>query len=164
MNRSSRVYLLLAATVFLTGTGCVTAPPLNAEQRALQQQIRRDLADPDLARRMIEVGKTRVDGGPRFYGSAENEGRQAQPPAALAMPQPAYTLELRKACVQGRVRIAFIVEREGRTADVIALSEAQPALSAAAITAVRQWRVRPARVDGAPAPTRLVVPIGFTLE
>ncbi len=164
MNRSSRFSLLLAAAVFLTGGGCVTAPPLNAEQRALQQQIRRDLADPDLARRMIAVGRTRVDGGPRFYGSAEHEGRQAQPPAALAMPKPAYPFELRKAYVQGLVWVAFIVDREGRTADVIALSGEQPAFSAAAIAAVRQWRFRPARIDGVPAPTRLVVPIGFTLE
>ena len=156
--------IILGAITLFAFFGCVTAPPLTPEELAVKQRILRDITDKDLAKSMMEFAKTRITGGPEFYGSKASESRKKEPPVALSMLKPIYPFELRKAHVQGLVWIAFVIDRQGRPSEVQSLSDDQQALSAAAIAAVKQWKFRPAMIEGKPEPTRIAVPIGFTVD
>jgi protein TonB len=46
----------------------------------------------------------------------------------------------------------------------IRVLRSDPALDAAVLTAVRQWRFTPARKDGRPVESTITVPISFQLE
>ncbi len=57
------------------------------------------------------------------------------------------------------VTVGFVVDTAGRPVDVSAVSAADPKLAEAVVEAVKQWRFRPARRNGVPAATKVVLPV-----
>lgn len=87
-----------------------------------------------------------------------------QPPSVIAQQRPVYPRELRAAGVQGEARVELIVGVDGTVTDAIAIKATDVRFANAAIACVRGWKFRPATLDGKPVPTRLQVPIEFTLD
>jgi protein TonB len=87
-------------------------------------------------------------------------------PALLARVVPEYPMEARRRQIEGLVLLRLVVDQAGRVEEnSIAIVSSIPALDAAAVGAVRQWRFRPGRNSAGQA-VRVVleVPIRFALR
>jgi TonB family protein len=69
-------------------------------------------------------------------------------PRPTRNPDPDYPAAARAAGVGGPVILQVMIDRHGRPYNPLVLESPSPVLAAAAAEAVRDWRFRPARVDG----------------
>jgi protein TonB len=80
-------------------------------------------------------------------------------------PRPTYPPEARRLRQQGRVIVAAQVSVDGRATSVSLIrSSGFPLLDAAAVNAVRHWTFVPAQAAGIAIPSRVEVPVNFTLS
>jgi TonB family protein len=84
------------------------------------------------------------------------------PPKPTASPRPQYPQAAFDAKVQGTVLVEILVGEEGEVAH-LEIRQSIPALDAAALATVRQWKFEPARVDGVPRATVAHVPVAFRI-
>ena len=75
-----------------------------------------------------------------------------------------YPDEAREARIAGRVIVTFVVDAEGRVAEAEILRGAHPLLDEAALTAIREARFEPGRLQGTPVAVRMALPITFVLD
>ena len=86
-------------------------------------------------------------------------------PVLLSKIDPAYPPEARADKVQGTVVLEGTVMLDGSITDIRVLQDPDPRLTRAAIEALRQWRMQPARLkDGTPVVARMAVTINFRLQ
>ncbi|SDT92429.1 TonB family C-terminal domain-containing protein [Verrucomicrobium sp. GAS474] len=86
-------------------------------------------------------------------------------PDYLRNPPPTYPESARRARQQGLVRLMVIVNEEGRPENIdVAGSSGYSDLDSAAVSAVRNWRFRPAMEGGTPVKSRVSVPVRFRLD
>jgi protein TonB len=79
-------------------------------------------------------------------------------------PRPVYPPEARRLNQQGRVMVVAQVSADGRATSVSLLrSSGFPLLDAAAVNAVRRWTFVPAQSAGLAIPSRVEVPVSFSL-
>jgi protein TonB len=76
--------------------------------------------------------------------------------------QPEYPAEAREKRIEGNVKLQVIVRRDG-TVTVQNVVEGDPALSPAAIEAVRQWRCEPWQLNGQPIELQTTIDVVFLL-
>lgn len=80
-------------------------------------------------------------------------------------PPPAYPRRARRKGVQGTVRLAVWVDRNGTVGGVeVARSSGYDILDRSALDAVKNWRFEPATRDGQPVASRVEVPVEFKLK
>jgi len=84
------------------------------------------------------------------------------PPKPVNLVSPDYPEDQRRQRENGYVVVAFTVDTEGRVNDVEVQDSTNDAFEAAALSAVRQWRFKPARRDGQPVEVRLSQRLDFT--
>jgi protein TonB len=84
-------------------------------------------------------------------------------PAKIADVAPVYPVIARAAGVQGTVLLQATIGLDGRVEDVQVLRSV-PLLDEAAVTAVRQWRYTPTRLNGQPVAVVMTVTVGFRLR
>ena len=82
-------------------------------------------------------------------------------PAATAMSDPAYPLELMKQHVQGTVTLYAVIGADGSVSDVRVLNGIDDRLDEYARQALARWHFRPASKNGTPVPLEAVVKIPF---
>lgn len=82
-------------------------------------------------------------------------------PTTIERTRPKYPAELRSAGLSGEATIFFVVKADGAVADALVIKANDTRFGDAALAAVRQWKFRPATVDGKPVNCRLMVPIQF---
>jgi TonB family protein len=76
--------------------------------------------------------------------------------------EPEYPAEAREKKIQGTVKLQVIVRKDG-TVTVQNVWKGDPALSAAAIEAVRQWRYDPWQINGQPIELPTTINVVFSL-
>lgn len=81
-------------------------------------------------------------------------------PTVVQRVEPVLTAEIKRRKLSGTVVVQAFVNREGRVIDA-RVSHSIAGLDEAAVTAVRQWRFKPARSGGHPVDTWLAVPVRF---
>jgi periplasmic protein TonB len=86
------------------------------------------------------------------------------PPEVVSRVEPRYPASARMIRSEGTVVIEVVVETDGRTGDVRVLRGISKALDEAAVAAIRQWRFRPARVEGNPVRAYHTVTVRFELR
>jgi protein TonB len=96
------------------------------------------------------------------FGSGAGPGRFDRQPRLLHQTRPVYPAEAFVKKIQGRVVLQILIGVDGRVQDVRVL-ESVPALDAAAIRTVRQWRFEPALLRGRPVSSWARTPIDFTI-
>lgn len=96
-------------------------------------------------------------------GDAWSMEEVEQPPELVAAVPPAYPPALRRAGVEGRVVVVFVVDEQGRVLDPRVERSTRPEFEGPALEAVRKWRFRPGQKDGQPVRTFLRQPIRFSL-
>jgi len=84
-------------------------------------------------------------------------------PQKIVNTAPVYPAIAMAAHLQGIVILETTIDETGRVVDVKVLRSV-PALDAAAVDAVRQWRYRPALLNGAPIPVIMTVTVRFALN
>ena len=85
------------------------------------------------------------------------------PPEAIERVPPKYPTQARVDGVSGTVMVIALVSTEGRVADAF-VQDSIPELDLAAMTAVRQWRFKPASTAGKPLAVWVAIPVKFTLR
>ena len=79
--------------------------------------------------------------------------------------KPIFPDELRNTrYYKGFAKVVFMVDEVGRNYDFIVLEATHPLFGAAALEALRKWRVTPPIVDGQPCPTRHIVTVEFSQQ
>jgi TonB family protein len=78
-------------------------------------------------------------------------------------PKPAYPALAQRAGLQGIVKLQVRVKKDG-SVEVQKLLEGEPALADAAIAAVKQWRAKPASINGQPVEVISTVTFNFQLH
>lgn len=84
-------------------------------------------------------------------------------PQVSARVAPVYPEAARRAGIQGTVTVQALVGTDGVVRDARVV-DGIPALDAAALQAVRQWRFEPARAGGKPVAVWVSVPVRFSLH
>lgn len=76
-----------------------------------------------------------------------------------------YPAEAQEICVQGRVVVSFVVEKDGHISDVTVVRSVEPSLDKEAIRVVRNMpRWTPGKQGGEPVRVRYNVPVSFRLN
>ena len=86
-----------------------------------------------------------------------------KPPELISAVPPVYPASLRRAGVEGRVVLVFVVDEQGQVQDPRVEQSTRPEFEAPALEAVRKWRFRPAQKDGRPVRAHLRQPIRFSI-
>ncbi len=85
-------------------------------------------------------------------------------PEKISAPQPQYTEIARKARIQGSVVLQTTIDKNGDITDVKVLKGLHMGLSEAAVAAVRQWKFKPATLNGKPVAAYYNLTVTFTLQ
>lgn len=81
----------------------------------------------------------------------------------ISSPHPAYPALAQRAGIQGVVRLQVRIKKDG-SVEVLKLLEGEPVLADAAISAVKQWRAKPAWINGKKAEVISTVTFNFQLH
>jgi len=84
-------------------------------------------------------------------------------PEAIYSPEPSFSDEARKAKFQGIVMLMVVVAKDGRVYNIRLRQSLGMGLDEKAIEAVRNWRFRPATLNGQPVATEIAVQVDFHL-
>lgn len=105
-------------------------------------------------------------GRPGLYkgGQIFDMSQLDQIPQAKFQAKPVYPFDMRRAGITGEVLVEFICDASGDVKNAFAVRSTQREFEAAAVQAVSKWKFRPGRRGGRAVPTRMQVPISFTLE
>lgn len=77
---------------------------------------------------------------------------------------PSYPVEAKQAGIQGLVVLAAVIGKDGTIQSLKVLNSPSPALSQAAMDAVKQWKYRPFMLNGNPVEVDTQITVNFTLS
>ncbi|HEY1679853.1 MAG TPA: energy transducer TonB [Candidatus Sulfotelmatobacter sp.] len=84
-------------------------------------------------------------------------------PQVIYSPEPSFSDEARKSKTQGVVTLMVVVGKDGRTHDLRVRQSLGMGLDEKAIEAVKNWRFRPAMLNGQPVASQIAVEVDFRL-
>lgn len=84
-------------------------------------------------------------------------------PVPVVQAQPSYPFELKRAGVEGRVRVGFIVDSQGNVILPYIISSTNRDFERPAIEAIQKWKFRPGMKSGRKVNTRVEQPIDFNV-
>lgn len=139
------------------------ATELQGEARPTLERLRTD-RDKSV-RYAAEWALTHLRRGKDEPDPAENRAVEGTwtPPKPTTSPRPEYPQDAFNSRVQGTVLVEILVGEEGEVAHA-EIRQSVPALDAAALACVRQWKFDPARVDGKPRATVAQLPVAFRID
>jgi TonB family protein len=91
-------------------------------------------------------------------------GKGVSPPHIIHDPDPEYSVEARKAGVEGMVIIGLVVDKVGEPTDVKIISPVGYGLDEKAIESVKTWKFEPARRGAEPVAVYATVEVAFHLH
>ena len=91
-------------------------------------------------------------------------GGDVKPPEKIYQPQPAYTEIARKARIQGVVIVQAIIDKQGGVTNVKVLKGLPMGLEEAAVDAIKQWKFKPATLNGKPVTVYYNLTVNFKLQ
>jgi protein TonB len=91
-------------------------------------------------------------------------GGSIKPPIKTYFPQPRYTEEARQAQVQGVVILEAVIDAKGNVSRVKVLKGLAAGLTASATETAKQWKFKPATLEGKPVAVFFVLTISFSLQ
>jgi TonB family protein len=91
-------------------------------------------------------------------------GGDVKAPEKIFAPQPAYTEIARKGRVQGVVIVQAIIDKSGAVTNVKVLKGLPMGLEEAAVSAMKQWKFKPATLNGRPVTVYYNLTVNFKLQ
>jgi periplasmic protein TonB len=141
--------------------------PGNAEAADEPEYKGEDLGQPSGEPTGIPGGTGNKPGGNAESGAVDTPirlGGDVKAPLLVSRIDPEYPEAARLAHMQGVVILEAIITADGAVEDLTVLKSANPLLDAAAERAVRQWRYRPATLNGRAVKVYLTVTVTFGLR
>ena len=86
------------------------------------------------------------------------------PPRKVYAPWPPYTEGARKSRIQGVVILEAIIDAMGNVTDVKVLKGLPEGLTDSAVASIREWKFKPAMLEGRPVPVFFNLSIKFSLQ
>jgi TonB family protein len=173
-------WLVVAASV---AAGCATAPakavpvppgrPTLSDVRAtvLWDRLGADLSETEIAglrslrrddpSREVRLAATWVLFHKTASGVAPGDPSEV-PPRIVHQTPPRYPADAYRKRIEGQVLVEFLIDEEGRVAHAEA-RESIPALDAAAVATVSEWRFEPARIGARPIVILAQAPVSFRI-
>ncbi len=106
-----------------------------------------------------------VPDGPPGMGSGPYQiGGAIKAPERVFAADPVYPEEAREGRVQGVVILQTIIDTSGKVSNVRVLKGLPSGLTESAVEAVRQWRFRPATLEGKPVAVYYLVTVTFSVQ
>lgn len=87
-----------------------------------------------------------------------------EPPVPVRTSAPDYPAELRREGVSGLVMVKCQIDVQGNVTETEIEKSSNAAFEKPAITAVKKWKFKPAKQDGAPVAIKVSIPIKFVFE
>jgi periplasmic protein TonB len=91
-------------------------------------------------------------------------GGDVKAPEKVFGPQPTYTEIARKARIQGVVIVQAIIDKQGNVTNVKVLKGLPMGLEEAAVEAMKQWKFKPATLNGRPVTVYYNLTVNFKLQ
>jgi periplasmic protein TonB len=157
-------------------------PPPQQDQQQIHVRTRKvPIPDPTPDEpepiRVVEEVQPEIDvptddtvfGIPEGPPSAEPEGPimvggEVKAPEKVSAPQPQYTEIARKARIQGVVIVQAIIDKQGNVTNVKVLKGLPMGLEEAAVDAIKQWKFKPATLNGRPVTVYYNLTVNFKLQ
>jgi protein TonB len=89
---------------------------------------------------------------------------KAEPPVPVRTVAPEYPNELRRDGVSGVVMVKCTIDEQGNVVDPTVEKSSNGAFEKPAIDALKKWKFKPAKQDGAPVAIKVSIPIKFVFE
>lgn len=93
----------------------------------------------------------------RVYGAVQR-------PELLHGSQPRYSEMARRARIQGTVILEAVIDQQGRVTDLRVLKGLPMGLDQSALDAVREWRFKPATLEGRPVKVFYTLTVNFQIQ
>lgn len=87
-----------------------------------------------------------------------------EPPVPVRTVAPDYPDELRRDGVSGVVTVKCTIDEKGNVTEPEVEKSSNAAFEKPAIAALKKWKFKPAKVDGAPVAIKVSIPIKFVFE
>jgi protein TonB len=87
-----------------------------------------------------------------------------EPPVPVRTVAPDYPDELRREGVSGIVTVKCTIDEKGDVVDPQVEKSTNPAFDRPAVAALKKWKFKPAKQDGAPVAIKVSIPIKFVFE
>ena len=114
------------------------------------------------------IGNTQTEGRGRSYGGLEGVFSLKEvddKPKLIKRVNPTYPEYAYNMRIEGSVRVMFAVDEDGNVVSPKVVKANPPdTFENAAITAVRQWKFKPAKKNGKIVNVRMVAPINFVIK
>ncbi len=91
-------------------------------------------------------------------------GGEVSKPVKISAPMPAYTEPGRKARIQGTVIVQAIIDKQGDVTNIKVIKPLAMGLAEAAVSAIKQWKFKPATLRGKPVDVYYNLTVTFTLQ
>ncbi len=85
-------------------------------------------------------------------------------PLPLKTPPPDYPVELRRQGISGLVAVVIVIDEDGKVIEAEVSKSSDPGFEESALAAVRKWRFKPAKVEGAAVKVRVTLPMKFNFS
>ena len=89
---------------------------------------------------------------------------KSEPPVPVRTVAPDYPTELRRDGVSGVVMVKCTINEQGDVVDPHVEKSSNNAFEQPALAALKKWKFKPAKQDGAPVATKVSIPIKFVFE
>ena len=89
---------------------------------------------------------------------------KSEPPVPVRTVAPDYPDELRRDGVSGVVTVKCTIDEQGNVVEPSIEKSSNGAFEKPALAALKKWKFKPAKQDGAPVPTKVSIPIKFVFE
>lgn len=89
---------------------------------------------------------------------------KAEPPVPVRTVPPDYPPDLRRDGVSGLVMVKCTIDENGNVVDPQVEKSSNPSFEKPAVEALKKWKFKPAKQDGAPVAIKVSIPIKFVIE
>jgi protein TonB len=89
---------------------------------------------------------------------------KTEPPVPVRTVAPEYPDELRREGVSGLVMVKCSIDEQGNVTETVIEKSSNAAFEKPAVAAVKKWKFKPAKQDGAPVAIKVSIPIKFVFE
>jgi len=86
---------------------------------------------------------------------------KTEPPVPVRTVAPDIPNSFARSGSAGLVTVNFVVDEKGNVVDPTVVKSSHPELEEPALTAVKKWRFKPAKRDGAAVSVHVTIPIKF---
>jgi protein TonB len=124
------------------------------------------LEKPDLSQTKISVIPEHIRRGVDLrekIGVIFNIADLDRSPEPIVQQAPIFPFNLKREAIEGRVRVEFVVDTEGKVHNPFVVESTHPGFEEAAMIGVSRWKFRPGMKNGRKVNTRMQVPIVFKI-